>query len=736
MTSRLRFRSQVELADCGPAALGMLLELHGHPVPLDEVRAVTGGGRDGTDALTLVRAAEYYGLDAKGVRTEVDDLNDLPRGTMLFWDLSHFVLLDDVGRRGISIVDPAAGRRHIPWDDVSKSYSGVAILAEPGPEFERGPRRKHGIWRHVRPLLEQHGTLRRAVVTSLVLRVLGLALPLLTAALVDRVVPTEDRSLLRVLAILLGAMVGFQFFTTWVRARLLLDLRMRVDLRTTLGFLDHLVALPYAFHLRRSSGDLMMRLRSNAVVRELLTTTTLSALLDGAFAVLYLVLMLAVSGPLALVVLGLGVAQVLVLIVSRKATQRLAAEALQAESRSQSYAFQLLAGIETLKSSGTEARAVDEFTRLFRNELRVAMLRGKLSSLVDAASGALSMASPLVVLAAAGVLVLNGTMSLGAALAVNALAVGFLQPLAALVTTGLSMQVLTGYVERLNDVFDSPREQEGEDVRPAPTLTGSIAAEDVRFRYAPLSPLVLDGVSLEVAPGSTVALVGRSGSGKTTLAHVLLGLYRPTEGAVLHDGIDLATLDAGTVRRQFGVVNQEPYLFATSIRENIAFGDPSMPLDAVREAARLACIDAEVEAMPLGYDTVLSDAGASLSGGQRQRVALARALAALPSVLLLDEATSHLDAVTEAAVHKNLIGLGCTTIIVAHRLSTVVHADVILVLDKGRVVEHGNHTSLLRKRGAYHALVTGQLGTPSRARKPRAATTTKPAAKKTAAAKK
>jgi len=721
MANRLRFRSQVELADCGAACLGMVLELHGHPVPLDEVRSVCGGGRDGIDALTLVRAAEYYGLEARGVKTEVEDLEALGRGAMLFWDLSHFVVLDSVNRRGIVIVDPALGRRHVAWDQVRRSYAGVAILTEPAGTFERRPKRPNGVWRHVKPILEQHGTLRRAIVTSLVLRVLALALPLLTAVLVDRVVPVGDRSLLRVLVVLLVTMVGFQFMTSWVRSRLLLDLRMRVDQRTTLGFLEHLVALPYAFHLRRSSGDLMMRLRSNTLVRELLTTGTVSAILDGVFAVLYLILILYVSPRIGAIVVGLGVAQALVLVVSRPATQRLATESLQAESRAQGYAFELLAGIGTLKSSGTEARAVDEFSRLFRAELRVSLARGRLSSFVDATSGALSMASPLIVLTSAGILVLNGTMSLGTALAVNALAVGFLGPLASLVTTGLSMQVLTGYVDRLNDVFDTPREQADREVRPAPQLQGSIEARDVRFQYAPLSPRVLDGVSLTVEPGSTVALVGRSGSGKTTLAHVLLGLYEPTSGAVLHDGLDLAELDAGTVRRQFGVVTQEPYLFATSIRENIAFGDPDMSLEDVREAARMACIADEIEKMPLGYDTLLSDAGASLSGGQRQRVALARALASRPKVLLLDEATSHLDAVSEAAVHKSLIELGCTTIIVAHRLSTVSHADTILVLDGGRVVEHGRHSTLLRKRGAYHALVTAQLGSSTTRRRAAAA---------------
>ncbi|HEU0132027.1 MAG TPA: peptidase domain-containing ABC transporter [Mycobacteriales bacterium] len=738
MTRRVRFRSQVEIADCGAASLAMVLDLHGKAVPFDEVRTVTGTGRDGTDALTLVEAAKYYGMNARGVKTEVEDLEALPTGAMLFWDLSHFVVLDKVGRRGIDIVDPALGRRFVRWEEVRRSYAGVALLMEPGPDFVRGGRRKHGIWRHVRPLLEQHATLRRSVTTSLLIRVLALGLPLLTAALVDRVVPTGDRGLLTVIGLSLAVAVAFHFLTSWLRGLLLLDLRTRVDLRTTLGFLDHLVSLPYTFHLNRSSGDLMMRLRSNSVVRELLTTTTLSALLDGAFATLYLVLLIGLSLPLGLLVLGLGTLQVVVLLLSRRATQRLASEGLRAEARSQGYAFQLLAGIGTLKSSGTEQHAVDEFSRLFTDELSVSLRRGRLSAFVDSMTGALSVGSPLIVLTVAGVEVLNGAVSLGTALAVNALAVGFLGPLATLVTTGLSVQVLTSYVERLNDVFDTPREQEGEDVRPAPALSGRIRAEDLSFRYAPLSPVVVDGVSLAVEPGQTIALVGRSGSGKTTLGHLLLGLYRPSGGRVLHDDIDLAELDAKTVRTQFGVVTQDPYLFATSLRDNIAFGDPGMSLDQVREAARVACVDDDIMAMPLKYDTVLSDAGASLSGGQRQRVALARALASRPRVLLLDEATSHLDAVTESAVHANLADIGCTTVVVAHRLSTVVNADLILVVDRGKVVEQGTHAQLLRRKGAYHELVNSQLESDApvrRAAAPRQAAAPRKAAPRKAPAK-
>jgi ABC-type bacteriocin/lantibiotic exporter with double-glycine peptidase domain len=290
----------------------------------------------------------------------------------------------------------------------------------------------------------------------------------------------------------------------------------------------------------------------------------------------------------------------------------------------------------------------------------------------------------------------------------SALAAGFLEPLTLLVITGLQVQLLGSYMARINDVLETPREQHGQDVRPAGTLSGQIQVEAVSFRYSPLAPPVVRDVSMEIRPGQKVAIVGRSGSGKSTLAHLLLGLYPPDDGHVAYDGVDLAQLEAHSVRRQIGIVTQDAYLFGSTIRENIALADPRLPLAAVERAARLACIHDDIAAMPMGYETLLADAGASLSGGQRQRIALARAIVQQPRILLLDEATSALDALTERQVYANLDSLQCTVIVIAHRLSTVADADLILVLDAGQLVERGDHAELMARRGRYYELVLNQ----------------------------
>jgi ABC-type bacteriocin/lantibiotic exporter with double-glycine peptidase domain len=501
----------------------------------------------------------------------------------------------------------------------------------------------------------------------------------------------------------------------FLRAHLLLHLRTRLDTLLALGFVRHLVDLPYAFFLKRSAGDLMMRLRSNTTVRELLTTGAVSALLDGTMAGLYLVLLLVIDWPLGLLVFGLGALQVLVLALARQRNQQLMAESLETEARSQSYAYQLLAGIEALKAAGAEHRAVEHWSNLFASEINVSLARGRLNAMVDALMGGLGILSPLVILTAGAARVLSGDLTMGTMLALSALAAGFLEPLALLVTTGLQLQLLGSYMARINDVLDTPKEQQGQTVRPARRLNGRIQAENVSFRYSRLAPLVVNDVCLEIVPGQNVAIVGRSGSGKSTLAHLLLGLYEPQAGRILYDGADLAALEARSVRRQIGIVTQNAYLFGSTIRENIALTDPRLSLEAVERAARLACIHDDVAAMPLSYETPLIDGGASLSGGQRQRIALARALVHRPRILLLDEATSALDAVTERQVYSNLAGLDCTAIIIAHRLSTIANADLILVMEDGEVVERGGHDELLALRDRYFELVRSQTeAAPSR----------------------
>jgi ATP-binding cassette subfamily B protein len=714
VAKRIPYIPQLELSDCGAACLAMVLAHHGSTVALQEIREVTGTGRDGVDALRILDAARHFGLEGRGVRADLDELVHLPPASILHWEFDHFVVFERLRRGHVDMVDPAVGRVRLPLATVGRAFTGAAVIFEPTRDLRAGSASRGGVLRHLRPVVQQSAALRRVLVVSVLLRVFALALPLLTAAVVNDVAPAGDGHLLAVVSAAMAAMVAYHVVGTFLRARLLLQLRTAVDVQMTLGFMGHLVDLPYAFFLTRSAGDLMTRLRSNSTVREILTTGAISTILDGGFAVLYLVALLALSPAMGALALGLAALQATVLVTARRRNQRLMAQSLHAEARSQSYVYQVLAGIEVLKAAGAERRAVDHWSGLFVEEVDVANARGRLDAVVGAVTAGLRLGAPLALLAIGTSQVLDGDLRLGTMLALVALGTGFLQPVDELITTGLQVQLLGSYLQRINDVLDTPAEQAGRTLRPAPALSGRIRAEGVTFRYAPLSPPAVADATLDVAPGSTVAIVGRSGSGKSTLAHLLVGLYEPDVGRVLYDGADLGELSSRSVRRQIGIVTQNAYVFGGSLRENITLTDPDRTRDEVERAARLACIHDDIAAMPLTYDTVLVDGGASLSGGQRQRVALARALVGAPSIVLLDEATSALDAITERQVFDNLAALGCTTIVIAHRLSTIATADTIVVMDRGRIVERGTHAELLAAGGAYHALVAGQGGPPAR----------------------
>ncbi len=700
---------QLSATECGPTCLAMVLGYYGKTMSREELRDVLTTGRDGSSARDLLNAARFLGLRGRGVKVELSSLKHLPRASILHWEFNHFVVFDALTADGVDIVDPNHGRRHVAIEELNRAFTGVALVLEPSEHFQPTRAREKARHGKMTAALRVSGSWGRIFTMSFFLQALAMVLPMLMGLVVDRVVPRADRHMLFVVMAGLGAVVVFQLLASLIRAHLLLEMRTLADARMSFDFLEHLIGLPYGFFQRRSTGDLLMRLNSNVLIRQTLTSGVLSSVLDGALMLVYFGLLFVASASTGLLVLFFGILQVLIFLATSRMRRNANALSVAQQARAQSYQVEMFAGIETLKATGAEARAQEHWSNLFVDVLNATIDEGRLNAVVEALGATLRMAAPLAILSFGAHQVVEGELSLGTMLAVNTFAVGVFTPLSNLVSTAVQLQLLETYFERIADVRETPLEQAPGQTRLAPKLTGRIDIDHVSFRYGPLEPLVVDDVSLVIEPGQLVAIVGRSGSGKSTLASLLVGLYSPTSGRILYDGTNLSDLEFRSVRRQLGIVTQRAYLFGSSIRANITLSDPDIPFDDVVEVAKQAQIHDEIIQMPMGYETLLIDGGGSISGGQRQRIALARALVRRPAILLLDEATSALDAISERRVQAALDGLECTRIVIAHRLSTVIRADVILVMDRGRLVERGSHEELIARGGIYTELVAGQL---------------------------
>jgi ABC-type bacteriocin/lantibiotic exporter with double-glycine peptidase domain len=701
------FIQQMEWTDCGAASLAMVLAFHGKEIGLDQVRAALAVARDGVSARAILDAAGRFGLVGRGLKVSLTQLATLPRGTILHWDLSHFVVLDRVVGDQLRIVDPALGERDVGMDEASRCFTGVALELRPRADFVREKRSgKTASMSYLREVFREKTLFSRVVVVSLIMRLFALVLPLLTGLLIDWVVPRGDLRMLWVVLAAVVAMVGVQALCTVMRAHLLLTLRTNLDSKITLGFLDHMVSLPLGFFQRRSAGDLMMRVGSNATIRELITSQSLAAIIDGVFVLTYAIVILTISARLGVLALVLAALEIAAWMTMRPKNRRYLAQDIERQARAQSYLVQMLAGMETLKCAGAEGAAVERYANLYADCLDMSIKRGRLAAAMEAFHATMGALAPMIILATGAHAVITGALSLGTMLAMSSLAGALFGPLTGLVQSAMQLQVVKTYTARIDDVRRTTPEQDPDQAYATPVLAGALSLEHVSLRYGE-GPLVVDDVSLEIPAGASVALVGASGSGKTSLLSLLAGMVPPTKGRVRYDGRALSELDLRAVRQQIGIVPQHPFIFGASIRENIALTAPGASTTRIEEAAAIAAIDRDIAALPMGLDTVVSDGGASLSGGQRQRLALARAVLREPSVLLLDEATSALDNTTEAQVTANLARLRATRVTVAHRLSTIIGADVIVVMEKGKIVEKGDHATLLARRGAYHKLCVG-----------------------------
>lgn len=696
---------QMEAVECGAACLAMVLAHFGKWVPLEELRIRCGVSRDGSNALNVLKAARSYGLEAQGMKVDMDGLPTLPMPLILFWEFNHFVVLEGLDGRGAHINDPALGRRTLSLEAFSGSFTGVALRLAPGPEFERGGRRPALLPALRRRLEGSRGAFAYITLATLLLVLPGIVIPAISKVYIDKFLVDGQETWVRPLIVTFALAAGMSLLLTWLQQHYLLRLQIKLAVAMTGRMLWHLLHLPVDYFAQRFSGDLSNRLQSNGRLARTLSADLAINLVGIVTLVLYGAIMLAYSAPLAGVVIGAAAINLalmrLVWLRLDNATQLLA----QSAARQNSVALSGLSAIETIKAEGAED---DLFSRWAAHQGRYVSLTqeiGRDTRLLGVVPGFLTALSNVAVLGFGTTQVMEGKLSIGDLVAFQALAASFSGPIARLVGLGATLQTARADLQRIDDVMNYQAVETPPATAPGHRLSGRLELRNVTFGYSRLAPPLIENLSLSVSPGARVAVIGASGSGKSTLVKLAAGLYQPWSGEILLDGQPAAAIDRSTLTQSVAAVDQDITLFADTIRNNITLWDPTIEDAAVERALDDACLRDLLHQREGGIRSAVAEAGRNLSGGERQRLEIARALVRGPSLLLLDEATAALDPVTEQTIDASIRRRGCACLIVAHRLSTIRDCDEIIVLDKGRIVERGAHDGLKAAGGTYARLI-------------------------------
>jgi ABC-type bacteriocin/lantibiotic exporter with double-glycine peptidase domain/CRP-like cAMP-binding protein len=711
---RFPFVRQIDEMDCGAACVAMLCRFFGHDVSMTSIRSAVGSDVSGTTLSGLIRGGGEMGLAMRAIKSSADRLDSLPLPAVLHWEGNHWLIAHRVDGDRVRLMDPARGPHTVSREQLAEKWSGYTALAAPTEALAAAPRGGLDL-RWLRPFIRPYrGVLVIALVLSIIAAGFEMAVPVFSQVIVDQVIGHHDQTLLYVLmAAMLGALliaVGVTVLQRFLLARVAGHLDGE-----TLDFIStKLLRLPMRYFETRRTDDIQRRITGMREVRAVLVQNGLVALTAATQLIVAVAIMFSYAWTLGVLFLLGAPLYGGLMRFSQRWLRPVFDSVEEGQARYESRQIDAIRGIETVKTMGAEEslrqRMAEEFgllrDKLLRSDHVVMIYEGLVSLVAFFVYGLFLFVGALEVL--------HNDLTVGGLVAISGLVLLANTPIALLLALWDRVQLVTVLLGRLQDVFEQEPEQ-GHDhkrLRSPGSLEGQIRLSRVGFAYATAADrAILQDVSLLVEPGTTVGLVGRSGAGKSTLVKCLAGLLVPTMGTIEYDGVDLRELRFSELRRRIGFVLQSPYLFDDTIEANIAFGEERPDADQVRWAAEVADAAEFIESLPLGYKTRVGDSGLRLSAGQAQRISIARALYHRPPVLIFDEATSALDTEAERAVKQNTDHLlqGRTAFVITHRLTTIRDADIICVLEQGRLVEHGNHEELLRRQGLYAYLQAQQF---------------------------
>jgi HlyB family type I secretion system ABC transporter len=714
LTNRYPFRKQHSGSDCGVACLVMIGEYWGKNFSITELRSVANVDRSGASIKGLIVAAEHLGFAPRPVKADLPALAKEKLPAIAHWRGNHYIVVYRVTKNQVIVSDPKIGRRTLTRQEFVQDWNGYTLLLTPTAKFKQTPEAERDVWKYFQLLKPHWVVLLEIVAASLMIQVLGLITPIFTQILLDRVV--VQRSIPTLIAIGSGLIIFSLFGVAMssLRRYLLYHTANKLDLSLLVGFISHTFQLPLSYFENRYVGDITSRIDENRKIRDFITGDAIATMLDVLSVFIYISLMLWYSWQLSLMALAVIPVYVINTVVFTPFLLKVSRENFTAKTTERSYLIQAIGGVSTVKSMGVERNVRWRWEDLINESVRINFSGKMLFERLQISTGIIQTLISQFTFLLGIWLVIQDQLTIGQLVAFNMLVGNVISPFKRLIGLWNQFQEILVAVERLDDVLNFPIEQDlsATNLLALPPIRGNIRFEQVSFRYNLESETnTLENLSFEINPGQTVAIVGRSGSGKTTISKLLLGLYVPTQGKIFVDGQDINNISLHSLRKQTGLVDQNTFLFGGTIKENLTIAYPQATIAELQHACHLAGAADFIEEFPLKYETQIGESGGLLSGGQRQRLAIARALLGKPRLLILDEATSNLDAESEKIIQNNLDTIlnNQTTFVIAHRLSTVKKADLILVIDRGLLVESGTHQELMTKRGQYYYLNQQQL---------------------------
>ena len=689
--------------DNGAWALAFLLEVLGIPANPEIIRH-RSGAKIKMDATDIVRATKHFSVksDIKTIDKSRLDKISLP-AIFVLTDGEYAVVGHGNAENMLMQRQKDTAPELVTPEQLKILWSGQVIFVT-RREGLIGKFLKFDVSWFLIALKKYRAIFGEVLIASAFIQLFALTTPLFFQVIIDKVLVHRGLSTLEVLAIGLVFIAFFDTILNGLRTYIFSHTTNRVDAELGSALFKHLTKIPLAYFNATRVGDTVARVRELETIRQFLTSSALSLVIDLVFSILFISIMFTYSQTLAvIVVLTLPIYGLLSVLATPVFHTKLE-EKFKKYSENQSFLVESVSGIETIKAMAVEPQMQRRWDDQFASYIAASFDVATFGNIITQCTNLVSRLTTVAILFFGARLVISNELSVGQLVAFNMLAGYVSGPIMRIAQIYQDFHQVRISIARLGDILNTPAEQDRTSAEAnLPKLQGHIDIQNVQFRYRPNLPLVLHDLSLNIAIGQVVGIVGQSGSGKSTIAKLVQRLYVPETGRILVDGVDLALIDPSWLRRQVGVVLQENVLFNCSVRDNIALADATMPFDSVVKAAKLAGAHDFIVAMPNGYDTIIGERGASLSGGQRQRIAIARALSGDPRILIFDEATSALDYESESIIQSNMreIIQGRTVIIIAHRLSTIRSVDRILTIEKGIIVEDGSHDELISAKGRY-----------------------------------